>query len=431
MTQPDGTPQSPAPPSFAPASRAGAAKAHSRTASSSSQPQSFAPAQPLKPARSRGSAGTGNGDRGATAAPPSFEPARGHAPATRSTQGSTSHAAPAPARPGPPARKANAAAQPPSPRKPRRKRHRLLKALAVILAVIVVALAALVGWVNANLNKEPWLTSTADNSSAQSWLILGSDERDGTTGQDGTTGARTDTILVLTKPKSGPSSLISIPRDSLVSVDGAYMKINAVMSLYGRSALVGEVEDITGYKIDHVAELSFGGLKDVVDALGGVTLCYDSDVNDEKSDLTWTAGCHTADGTTALAFSRMRYSDPNGDFGRAERQRQVIGAIVKKAFSPSTLFNFPKIKKVADATLDSLYVDEKTNAFTLMQMALAFQSASGSGGITGSLYWTDPGYYVDGVGSCVLLDDAQNTQLFKELNEGTHEAGTVGTLAES
>ena len=44
--------------------------------------------------------------------------------------------------------------------------------------------------------------------------------------------------------------------------------------------------------------------------------------------------------------------------------------------------------------------------------------------------WADPDYYVDGVGSSVLLDDAKNLALFKSLSEGTHEAGTVGTLAE-
>ena len=61
-------------------------------------------------------------------------------------------------------------------------------------------------------------------------------------------------------------------------------------------------------------------------------MCYDKDVSDPYSQLNWTAGCHTADGTTALAFSRMRYARTRkGDFGRAARQRQVINAIVKRA----------------------------------------------------------------------------------------------------
>ncbi|WP_407925106.1 LCP family protein [Bifidobacterium choloepi] len=387
--------------------------------------------------------------------PPSFSP-NGHAHesrAPRSSQGSTNRQSSAyptggrtpdshggrsggsrrPSMPSLPSRGGrSAAAQRAGSRADRRHRARtvVVSVLLVIVVVLGIAFAGLYGWVNSNLNKQEWLTSMADNSKATTWLILGSDERDGTTGDDGTTGARTDTILVLTKPKSGAASLVSIPRDSLVQVDGYYMKINAVLGDYGNQAMVGEIEDITGYKIDHVAELSFGGLVKVVDALGGVELCYDDDVNDEKSGMVWTAGCHVADGTTALAFSRMRYSDPNGDFGRAERQRQVIGAIAKKAASASTLLNFGKDKAVAEAVLGALTVDEKTTPFTLVQMLLAFKSASGNDGITGSVYWSDPDYYVDGVGSSVLLDDAQNTELFKELNEGTHAAGTVGTLAD-
>ena len=92
------------------------------------------------------------------------------------------------------------------------------------------------------------LTGKADTA-GESWLILGSDEREGTIGDAGdVTGFRTDTILVLTKPKSGSSSLISIPRDSLVEIDQNYMKINAVAQLYSGKQLVNEVEDITGRK---------------------------------------------------------------------------------------------------------------------------------------------------------------------------------------
>ena len=193
---------------------------------------------------------------------------------------------------------------------------------------------------------------------------------------------------------------------------------------------VNEVEDITGQKINHVALIQFGGLVKVVDALGGVELCYDQDVDDPYSSLNWTAGCHTADGNTALAFSRMRYADAQGDFGRAARQRQVINAIVKKAASRQTLMNFAKAKTVAQAALSSVTVDEKASTASLLRMALAFKSASGDKGISGSVYWTDPDYYVDGVGSSVLLDEQKNLDLFSQLATGKHASGTVGTLAE-
>lgn len=318
---------------------------------------------------------------------------------------------------------------------PRRRRGpKRIITLAVLVLLGALALAVFGGWnwVNGRLNKEnDWLTSKS-NGPATSWLILGSDERDGTVGgtADDTPGFRTDTILVLTKPKSGPSSLISIPRDSLVQVNGQYMKINAAAELGSNKSLVESVESITGQKINHIAKIKFGGLQSVVNAIGGVNLCYDQTVSDPYSGLDWQAGCHTVDGGTALAFSRMRYADANGDFGRAQRQRQVIGAIMSKAMSKETLSSPAKVMKAADAALAAITVDNKTSPLTLAQMAFAFKAATGDDGISGSVYWTDPGYMVDGVGSSVLLDDTRNTDLFSQLAAGTHTAGKVGTLAE-
>lgn len=312
-------------------------------------------------------------------------------------------------------------------------RNGVIGAVILLIAALVLAVFSAWGWVDGKLNKADWLTTAADTP-ASTWLILGSDERDGSTnfgGVDDISGYRTDTILVLTKPKSGPSSLISIPRDSLMNVNDQYMKINAVAQLVGKKALVGEIEQLTGQKIDHVAQVKFGGLQKVVDALDGVELCYDQDVQDAYSGLNWTAGCHNADGSTALSFSRMRYADATGDFGRNARQRQVISAIVKKASSKETLTNPKMVTTMAEAGLSALTVDGKTTPLTLVNMALAFKDATGSKGISGSVYWSNPDYYVDGVGSSVLLDDARNTELFSQLAAGTHAAGTVGTLAES
>ena len=308
----------------------------------------------------------------------------------------------------------------------------ILCAIAVLVAALILSVFGAWQWVDSKLNRSDWLTDTP-NTPASTRLILGSDERDGSTdygGVDDISGFRTDTILVLIKPKSGPSSLISIPRDSLMNVDNQYMKINAVAQIAGKKALISNVEQITGQKIDHVAQIKFGGLQNVVNALGGIELCYDEDVQDSYSGLNWKAGCHTADGSTALSFSRMRYADARGDFGRNERQRQVISAIVKKASSSGTLTNPSKVVAVSNAAMSALTVDEKTNPYTLLTMALAFKSATGSNGISGSVYWSDPDYYVDGVGSSVLLDDARNTELFNQLADGTHKAGAVGNLAE-
>lgn len=314
-----------------------------------------------------------------------------------------------------------------------RRRGRFGHYLAVtLISLLVIALGLGTWgwfWVDGQLNRTIDLTSAADNSSANTWLILGSDARDGQTVANGdaaeVTGFRTDTILVLTKPRSGPSSLISIPRDSYVEVNGQGMKINAVAQYAGYDALISSVEGITGTKIDHIAQIGFDGVANIVDALGGVELCYDNDVNDPYSSLNWTAGCHTADGTTALAFARMRYADPEGDIGRAKRQRQVISAIMHKAASASTLSNPAKALRVASATFKALSVDKNASTGTMISMALAFRDASGSNGISGSVYYDNLDYEPGGIGSAVHLDAEKNTQLFAQLNEGSIAAGTA------
>lgn len=318
--------------------------------------------------------------------------------------------------------------------KKHRKKHRILSIFTSFFLIFLIAAAiisfSLYRWVDGQLQRTPWLTNHA-TTSATSWLILGTDVRDGTAGgpKNSTMGSRTDTILVLTKPAHGHSALISIPRDSLVRINNTSMKINAVAENFGKKALVSQVETLMNQKINHVAQIQFGGLQRVVNAIGGIDLCYDRTVHDPDSNLNWTAGCHHSDGPTALAFARMRYADPHGDFGRAQRQRQVIRAIMKKALSLSSLTNVSLLNKVAHASLTSLNVDEKTNPFDLIKMALAFKDATGKNGITGSVYWSNPNYYVPGVGSSVLLDEAKNLELFHSIEQGTQPSGHVGNLA--
>lgn len=314
----------------------------------------------------------------------------------------------------------------------KRKKHYILMTISLLMCISLIV-AAIVGsntyhWVESRIQKTHWLTNTNDTPE-KTWLILGSDQREGEEAKE-ITGFRMDSILVLTKPANGHSSLISIPRDSLVSVNNNKMKINTVAQFFGKPALTKVIENITGHHIDHVAEIRFGGLTHVVDSIGGIELCYNRTVKDRFSGLNWKAGCHHANGNTALAFSRMRYEDPESDFGRAKRQRMVISAIIKKATSKDTLTNFGRVKKLTETGLKSFVFDEKSTPMSLADMAFAFKEATGPNGISGTVYWTDPNYFVPGVGSSVLLDDDKNTKLFDSLSSGTHKPGTVGTLAE-
>ncbi|MCI1983845.1 MAG: LCP family protein [Bifidobacteriaceae bacterium] len=313
--------------------------------------------------------------------------------------------------------------------KKRNPRRVVITILASLLAIILVLLLALYLWVNSQLQHYNGL-STKEDDSSQTWLITGSDVRDGTegTGAKGSVvGERTDSIMLLVKPKSGATALISIPRDTYVTVGGTDMKLNAVSETYGWEKLTETIEDISGLKVDHLVRIGFGGVTKVVDAVGGIQLCYNRSFTDSYAQLTWDSGCHNVSGSTALKFSRARYSDPNGDFGRTERQRLVIQAIAKKAATPSTLLNLPKAQKVTSAALAAIKVDEKANPFSLLQMALAFKSATGADGITGTVYYSNPDYYPpSGIGSTIELDSTKTTDMFTAIAAGTQKKGTVG-----
>jgi len=271
--------------------------------------------------------------------------------------------------------------------------------------------------------------SGAPGTPGQTYLLAGSDARGEGISEDGTEGARTDTILLLHKPSNGPASLISLPRDTFVEVPGeGAAKLNAAYSWGGALLLVQTVEGLTGLTVDHYVEVGFAGVEGIVDAVGGVELCLDYDVDDPRSELVWTAGCHPADGHTALAFSRMRYSDPSGDIGRAERQRQVIGAVSEKAADKSLLVRPWSQVSLIDAGLASLVVDEKTGIIDLGRMALAFREANGSGGVTGTPPISDPDYRPGGIGSTVRLDPDLSPTFWTDVRDGKLAPGVVGGL---
>lgn len=302
----------------------------------------------------------------------------------------------------------------------------------MISALVIVCLLAwpvgLLIWANGKIQHIDALSDRA-GTAGTTYLIAGSDARGEGISEDGTTGARTDTIMLLQAPASGPAALISIPRDTYVQVPGrGPAKLNAAYAWGGAPLLVQTVEELTGLTIDHYVEVGFGGVEGIVNSLGGVELCYDRSVNDPRSELVWTAGCHEADGHTALAFSRMRYSDPKGDIGRAERQRQVIAAISKKAANPSIVFRPGDQVSLIDSGLGAITVDQSTGIIDLGRLVMDFRKANGSGGITGTPPISNPNYRPGGVGSTVLLDPDTAPQFWANIRDGKLPAGQVGGL---
>ena len=158
-------------------------------------------------------------------------------------------------------------------------------------------------------------------------LLLGVDQRAGDRG-------RSDAIIVMTlKPDTDEMLMVSIPRDTraLMVGKGTTEKINHAYAHGGADMAINSVEHLLGIEIDHYISINMEGLQELVDAVGGVTVQNDLEWND--GTYNFTKGPVTMDGKKALAYVRMRKQDSRGDFGRADRQRQVIEAIVKKGAS--------------------------------------------------------------------------------------------------
>lgn len=240
-----------------------------------------------------------------------------------------------------------------------------------MLLVLAVAWAGATVWaVNSAWSKVDRVAATPagdrPDSEGRNVLLVGSDSREGLTqeernrlgtGQD-TGGARTDSILVLHTGGDKPT-LLSIPRDSYVEIPGhGQNKINAAFSIGGPQLLAQTIEHNTGLRMDGYMEIGFGGFANVVDAVDGVRICVKNDMQDDKAHIDLKKGCQTLDGKNALGYVRARYSDPEGDLGRAKRQRQFLGALMGKVVTPGNFAQPWKISSLGGEAASNLTVGE-------------------------------------------------------------------------
>ena len=146
-------------------------------------------------------------------------------------------------------------------------------------------------------------------------------------------------------PKSGNAAILSIPRDLWVPIAGT-TESNRINSAYtkGNDVLINTVEQNFGIPINHFIDVDFYGFKDLVDALGGVTVYFDLPTRDKNTGLRVTQpGCVTLNGIDALAYVRSRHfsqeingkwkEDQSSDFGRISRQQDFIRRAATKAFA--------------------------------------------------------------------------------------------------
>ena len=191
----------------------------------------------------------------------------------------------------------------------------------------------------------------------------------------------TDTIMIASiNTSSNQVALISIPRDFYVRTpDGsAYMKINSVyqygLNKFGESDLAVKslreiITDITSLPVHYYLILNFEGFEKAIDAIGGINVMNERDIYDSRypgpnysyETFELKKGFQHLNGATALKYARERHDDPEGDFGRAKRQQQVMQSVKNKIFSTRTLFNFPSLSKLIDTLGENVRTDIATS----------------------------------------------------------------------
>ncbi|MCK9221740.1 MAG: LCP family protein [Limnochordia bacterium] len=182
-------------------------------------------------------------------------------------------------------------------------------------------------------------------------LVLGGDILDKEEG-------RTDTIFVLGYlPNSNFVSVLTIPRDTLVEVDGAMSRINEANGKGGPGLAMDCVETLLGVEIDYYVLLNFQAFEKIIDTLGGVELVVEKDMQYDdfagNLHIDITAGLQVLDGRTALGYIRYRgdglgditAADPVKDVykGRVVRQQNFISALQKQVLRPATILRLPAL----------------------------------------------------------------------------------------
>ena len=155
---------------------------------------------------------------------------------------------------------------------------------------------------------------------------------------------RSDTMMVATvNPSTNESLLVSLPRDTYAEIVGHNTedKINHAYAFGGAAMSMDTVEKLLDIPINHYITINMEGIEALVDAVGGIEVNNPFEFTYEGT--TFPKGSQSLDGEMALKYSRMRYDDPNGDYGRQERQRQIITGVSKKVLSTNGLTNYQSI----------------------------------------------------------------------------------------
>lgn len=285
-----------------------------------------------------------------------------------------------------------------------------------ILSFIAIVFVSIIAWGGMNYYSfqkalDKMNESTDDNLKASakeidvepfSVLLLGIDERENDSG-------RTDTMIVVTvNPDLGTIKMLSIPRDSRVEIVGndTVEKINHAYARGGIAMSIDTVENLLSIPIDYYVAVNMEGFLSVIDEVGGIEVMNDMDL--AHGGYSFPQGEIKLSGEEALIYSRIRYEDPRGDFGRQMRQKLILEALLKEAKDPQILFQIGDILDVLGDNIRMNFTASELKNFSGLYKKLnseidIMQFENGVGQMIGN-YW----YYV--------LDEQEVSDISLELN---------------
>ncbi|MFE4467771.1 LCP family protein [Leifsonia sp. NPDC056824] len=236
-------------------------------------------------------------------------------------------------------------------------------------------------------------------SGAVNILLAGTDTRTGQGGQfntqdelSGSSGAGSNDVTMVLHVSSDHqhAEVISIPRDLMVPIpecpgpNGGTVPatdqamFNTTLSRGGLSCIVLTAEALTGLTISDAALISFDGVIAMSNAVGGVTVCLATPLDDPYVGLNLPAGTQTLVGAQALAFVRSRHGIGDGsDLGRISNQQLFLSALLRTMTSAGVLSNPITLYQLAHAAVTNVQLsDTLTQPTTLVSLALTLKTVS-------------------------------------------------------
>ncbi len=280
-------------------------------------------------------------------------------------------------------------------------------------AVLFVVSAQLQGGVSDEA--EAALGGNGNLFSGATILVVGSDERKGSSIDETQSGpGRADSIM-LVRAQFGSVRKLSIPRDAAAVIPGtggAPQKINGAYSIGGPSLMIKTVEDFLGndLEIDHLIEVDFADFPAFIDAMGGITVNNKSRICAPPFDNFYRGfrlrkGERELNGRRALGFARVRKNNcapGEDDRARAGRQQEVLNGIRGQLLSPSTFFRLPLVSWRAPRTVDT---DFKAPGMALLAADLVTGGSGKTQVMQGSF----------GPGGTLVFSDSEKADAVKEL----------------